>query len=160
MAWFSFICVFFSFGFFFYSKVQTCESNQVHSRLWFETYAAFLSSDLITRLFSCRVSGAGLSRSPIVSSTSPCEKDRGWSTGQRARHVWRLHGHPWNPNGMQSDLGATQRAICYVDKMDKWVGGEISQCSNTLETVGGPSLKELRSLCSGVFGLNAIAGSS
>lgn len=36
---------------------QTCESNQVHRRLWLETHAAFLSYDLITRLFSSTVKG-------------------------------------------------------------------------------------------------------
>lgn len=38
-------------------NVQTCEFNQVHRRLWLETHAAFLSYDLITRLFSSRVRG-------------------------------------------------------------------------------------------------------
>lgn len=38
-------------------NVQTCESNQVHRRLWLETYAAFFSYDLITRLFSSTVKG-------------------------------------------------------------------------------------------------------
>lgn len=36
-------------------NVQTCESNQVRRRLWLETYAAFFSYDLITRLFSSTV---------------------------------------------------------------------------------------------------------
>lgn len=49
-------------------NVQTCEFNQVHRRLWLETHAAFLSYDLITRLFSSRVKGVGLCRLYIVSS--------------------------------------------------------------------------------------------
>lgn len=48
--------------------VQTCEFNQVHRRLWLETHAAFLSYDLITRLFSSRVKGVGLTRLYIVLS--------------------------------------------------------------------------------------------
>lgn len=49
-------------------EVQTCEFNQVHRRLWLETHAAFLSYDLITRLFSSRVKGVGLTRFCIVLS--------------------------------------------------------------------------------------------
>lgn len=49
-------------------KCPNIESNQVHRRLWLETHAAFLSYDLITRLFSSRVKGAGLSRLYIVLS--------------------------------------------------------------------------------------------
>lgn len=61
--------------FFFFSQssnVQACGSNQVQSWLWLETYVAFLSSDLITRLFSHKVNGVGLSRSLIVLSRTPC----------------------------------------------------------------------------------------
>lgn len=47
-------------------NVQTCEFNQVHRRPWLETHAAFLSYDLITRLFSSSVKGVGLTRLYIV----------------------------------------------------------------------------------------------
>ncbi len=56
-------------------NVQTCEFNQVHRRLWLETHAAFLSYDLITRLFSPRVKGVGLTRLYIVLSYT-FEKDK------------------------------------------------------------------------------------
>lgn len=114
MTWF-FLFVFFFFWFFTQSSnAQICESNQVHSWLWLETYAAFLSSDLITRLFSCKVSGVGPSRSHIVFSRTPCGGQRFINCPTCTASV--NCGHPLNPKGMQSDLGATQRAIYYVSK--------------------------------------------
>lgn len=50
---------------------QTCEFNQVHRRLWLETHAAFLSYDLITRLFSSTVEdGEGEGGSGLGDCTS------------------------------------------------------------------------------------------
>lgn len=56
-------------------KVQTCEFNQVHRRIWLETHAAFLSYDLITRLFSFRVKGAGFITLNVVWSYALMEEN-------------------------------------------------------------------------------------
>lgn len=102
------------------SQTSKCESNQVHSWLWLETYAAFLSSDLITRLFSCKVSGVGLSRSHILSRT-PCGGKSLISCPVCMVSVNHgLHKCPVNSYWMQNIVGATQSTIYYVQQMDKW----------------------------------------
>lgn len=120
-------------------NVQTCESNQVHRRPWLGTHAAFLSYDLITRLFSTTVKGVALTRLDIVWSYTLEEVNVltvGWYVAPVAVILGRLGGTDDGADRFSMQIVPVRTApwellINQIIAVSKWrpgLGGMTSRC--------------------------------
>lgn len=98
-----------------------------------ETYAAFLSSDLITRLFSRKANGVGLSWSHVLSRTPRGGKSLINCPVCMVSVNRGLHRCPVNSYWMQNIVGATQSTIYSVQQMDKFANVKKNKNSRDRE---------------------------
>lgn len=115
-------------------NVQTCEFNQVRRRLWLKPHAAFLSSDLITRLFSPALKKVGCTGLRVVLGYTFWGLLSVWCR----KRTWEVSVAPMMELIFNAacafkacSMGTTYKLNYCSQQMEAWGGGMISRCWNS-----------------------------